>query len=85
MVQGKYQPPNWTHNKSVLKVQPVQIKGAIVVDIQTKYGTERIYPICENGKLFLKLLGEDVKTLSRKQIEIVKALGFDIQVKQVTL
>jgi len=60
-----------------------QIQVQIQVQIKTVYGKEAIYPVCEQGKLFAALTG--TKTLSRQNLEMIKALGFEIVVQQVTL
>lgn len=50
----------------------------ILVRITSKYGKELIYPVCEKAHLFCKLLGS--KTLTRANIDTIKAIGFAIVV-----
>ena len=51
---------------------PIQV---IVKDI---YGVERIVPVNDNAKTFTKLTGR--KTLKRSDIDLIKYLGFDIEI-----
>jgi hypothetical protein len=44
------------------------------------YGNETFYPACETSELFAKLLKQ--KSLTRKNIEVIKKLGYTIEVKQ---
>ena len=44
------------------------------------YGNEVIYPVCDTAKC-LTLLG-DTKTLTPRQIGIIKALGYKIVLEQ---
>lgn len=50
----------------------------IRVEIKTLYGVERIYPVNKQGQIFASMLGQ--KTLSRDNIDCIKALGFTIEV-----
>jgi hypothetical protein len=45
----------------------------IKVEIKNVYGTERIYPICENAKRFAMLT--NTKTFNRAIIAIIKQIG----------
>jgi len=49
----------------------------IKVEIKTMYGTERIYPLTYVNEI-ASLTG--AKTLSRRQIESLKAMGFSFEV-----
>ena len=51
----------------------------ITVQIKNVWGQERIYPICEKGKIFSTISGSEC--LSRFAIESIKKLGFEIKVK----
>ena len=51
---------------------PIQV---IVKDI---YGVERIVPVNDNAKTFTRLTGR--KTLKRSDIDLIKYLGFDIEI-----
>ena len=50
----------------------------IQVTIKNVYGNETIYPACEKSKLFARLAGH--KTLTRADIETIKALGYTFEV-----
>jgi hypothetical protein len=52
----------------------------IIVRRKTVYGNEVIYPVCETAQC-LTLLG-DTKTLTPRQINIIKALGYKIVLEQ---
>ncbi len=51
----------------------------ITVDIKNVYGNELIYPVCFNAKKFTSLTKN--KTLSKKDIDIIKTLGYKIIIK----
>lgn len=51
----------------------------ITVAIKNVYGTDMIYPVCDNGKLFTRLTGK--KTLSQSDIATIKHLGYTITVQ----
>lgn len=55
----------------------------IKVSIKSVYGSDKIYPLCDNGKLFAEIAG--TKTLTRDTISLVKRLGYSIQVIQPSL
>ena len=50
----------------------------IKVRVTNSFGNERIYPACENAELFCAIAG--AKTLTRANIDHIKALGFDVEV-----
>ena len=50
----------------------------IQVAIKHVYGKETIYPICEKAKILAQLVNQ--KTLTKKDIEKIKALGFVIEI-----
>ena len=52
----------------------------IIVRRKTVYGNEVIYPVCETAQC-LTMLG-DTKTLTPRQINIIKALGYKIVLEQ---
>lgn len=52
----------------------------ITVEVRTVYGNQSIYPVCETAKTFCELLG--TKTLPRRQIDLIKKLGYQIEVTQ---
>jgi hypothetical protein len=49
----------------------------IEVRIRTAFGKEFIDPICDKAKLFCKIAG--AKTLTRSQVDDIKALGFQVE------
>ena len=59
------------------------MKKEITVKIKDVWGQERIYPMCEKGKLFSNIAGS--KCLSRFDIEKIKRLGFEIKVQSETI
>jgi hypothetical protein len=50
----------------------------IKVYIKTQYGTERIFPVCSKAEMFCKIA--KAKSLTRGDIDNIKALGFDVEV-----
>lgn len=49
----------------------------------------RLYPNCENSKLFVKLLGKhsngrEARTLTEKHIEIIKQMGIKVKIIKPT-
>jgi len=53
---------------------------SITVSIRTHYGTQYIYPVCDAAQKLCDLTGK--KTLSQKDIGIIKYLGYSIDVQQ---
>lgn len=53
---------------------------AITVQIKTHYGTQFIYPICDAAQKLCALTGK--KTLSHRDIDLIKYLGYSIEVQQ---
>lgn len=54
----------------------------IQVTIKNVYGNEMIYPTCEQAKRFAELAKQ--KTLTSRELGIIKALGYTIRVVQPT-
>ena len=52
----------------------------ITVKRKTVYGNEVVYPVCDTAKN-LTMLG-DTKTITQRQIGIIKALGYKIVLEQ---
>lgn len=52
----------------------------IIVRITQNYGTEVIYPACQNAFLFARIA--DTKTLTLDTIAKIKALGYKVTVQQ---
>ena len=55
----------------------------IQVKIKNVYGVDRIYPVNDNAKLLTTLLKK--KTIDRDEIEVIKKLGYQIEVLTETL
>ena len=54
-------------------------KTILLVEFKNVYGVERIYPICDNAKLFASIAG--TKTLSEENLRAAQKLGFRIEQK----
>ena len=54
-------------------------KNILLVEFKNVYGVERIYPICDNAKLFASIAG--TKTLSEENLQSAQKLGFRIEQK----
>lgn len=52
----------------------------IQVTIKSVYGNEVIYPVCDKAKLFAKL--SNTKTLTYHSIQVIKSLGYLVEVTQ---
>lgn len=52
----------------------------ITVSIKSHYGTQYIYPVCDADQKLCALTGK--KTLSHRDIDIIKYLGYSIEVQQ---
>ena len=52
----------------------------ITVSVITYYGRQNIYPVCDAAKKLCDLTGK--KTLSQRDIGIIKYLGYSIHVEQ---
>lgn len=52
----------------------------VTIEIRQVYGNESIYPVCDNAKLFASIAG--TKTLTPAALKCIKALGYEIVVKQ---
>lgn len=59
------------------------IAGTITVEVRKNYGVEAIYPICPKAKIFVEMLGR--KTLTRRDIASIKALGYVILITPNTV
>lgn len=55
----------------------------LIVSVIEYYGRETIKPECDLSKMFAELLKQ--KTLTRRDIEIIKSLGYEIKQKVVEL
>ena len=54
--------------------------NSVLVEIRQVYGIERIYPVNNTAKLFLRI-GNYRKTFDRSEIGTIKELGFNVEVK----
>ena len=52
----------------------------IQIEIKNIYGENKFYPICEKSKIFADLLEQ--KTLTKRDLEKIKKLGFQITLVQ---
>lgn len=59
------------------------MNNEILIEIRFPYGKETIYPICNRGRLLADYKNQ--KTLTRRDIQLLKELGFTFTVKQQTL
>jgi hypothetical protein len=55
----------------------------ITVRITSQYGNRTIYPVCETALLLARLAG--FKTMPAHTIEIIKSLGYSINVQPETI
>ena len=55
----------------------------VTVEIKEVYGKELIYPVCEKAQTFAMLAKK--KTLDRNDIQKIKFLGFEVELKQKEL
>jgi len=56
---------------------------AIQVTVKDVYGARNIYPACETSKLLAKLAG--TKTITAASLDVIKQLGYTVEVAQVAL
>lgn len=59
------------------------MERSILVEIKEYYGRVTIVPLCDVGRKFASLLGQ--KTLTEINVRAIKALGYEIKVKEVKL
>ena len=52
----------------------------IYVTIKNVYGNDLIYPACDDSNVFAELIGQ--KTLTTSDIRKIKAIGYEVEVKQ---
>lgn len=52
----------------------------ITIRVDKNYGIETAYPACQTSELFAKLAG--TKTLTRRTLETIEALGYQIEIQQ---
>ena len=51
----------------------------IYVELKNVYGQEKVYPACDDSNLFADLARQ--QTLTERDIKIIKALGYQVNVK----
>jgi hypothetical protein len=68
---------------SLIRTTKESAMKKIIVEVKSVYGNEAIYPVCDDAKLFASLAG--TKTLTRPALEIIKKLGYAVEVKAVEL
>jgi hypothetical protein len=55
----------------------------IIIEIKTVYGNTLYYPVCAKAMLFARLGGG--KTLKWEALEIIKQLGYEVEVQAPVL
>jgi hypothetical protein len=79
----------YTKFVKIITIQILKLKKGIEkmktikVEIKNVYGTESIYPICENAKSFAMLT--NTKTFNRAIISIIKQIGIQVEIKQTEI
>lgn len=53
----------------------------ITIEMRDIYGIRTIYPACDKARLLARLAG--TKTITRHALETIKALGYQIEIKQL--
>lgn len=52
----------------------------ITVEIKNVYGQDKIYPVCDKAQIFAEIAG--TTTLLRRNINLIKCLGYEVIIKQ---
>jgi hypothetical protein len=65
---------------SVSNQMEKQMDNQLTVIIKTTYGTERIYPACQQSARVADLMKS--KTFTRQDVNALKAIGFTFTVQQ---
>lgn len=63
-------------------IRPIETKS-ITVQVRNVYGNETIYPACKDAATFAQMLGQ--KSLTRADLNMIKALGYTIVVLQLAV
>ena len=65
--------------------QHLKWKNEMIIKVRIKnvFGTDRVYPACENAFAFTQIT--ETKTLTPAAIEVIKALGYKVEVKTQSL
>lgn len=53
----------------------------ITVQVKTVYGTEQVYPVCQQAQMFAAVAG--TKTLTHSALQAIEAAGHTIKVQAV--
>jgi hypothetical protein len=51
--------------------------GKIQVEIKEVYGETKVYPVCSDAKVFIRIAG--TKTLTKAVLREIQELGYDIE------
>jgi hypothetical protein len=52
----------------------------ITIQIKDVYGQEKYYPMCEDSKVFARMVG--TSQLTPNTIQLIKKLGYEVKVQQ---
>ena len=52
----------------------------ITVEIKDVYGVSKVYPVCDEAKIFAAIAG--TKTLRPEDIKHIQTLGYAVEIKQ---
>mgnify|MGYP000909715950 CR=1 FL=1 len=55
----------------------------ITVQVKNVYGRDLIYPVCEKARIFAEISG--AQTLRPSVLERIRALGYEVEFKAVTV
>ena len=58
-------------------------KRSVTIQWRDIYGVPRAYPVDDQAKLFLKIIGGARTTISMEHLRLIKQLGFEIKQKGV--
>lgn len=68
---------------NILSMKASKNPMELIIKIKNVYGNEAIYPVCEKGGSLAKFKGQ--KTFTRRDIDILKQLGYSFIVEQIGL
>lgn len=58
----------------------LEARMKIVVKVRNVYGNQTVYPVCADAQLFARIAGHS--TLTHTTIDLIKKLGYVIEVEQ---
>ena len=58
----------------------LEARMKIVVRVRNVYGNKTVYPVCDDAKLFAQIAGHS--TLTHNTIDLIKRLGYVVEVEQ---